>query len=78
MTEILSVGLQKTDKGLKVPIKRNFTKFWVVVLLSHMNNHLIPRRIQFTASQHLFSFRSYKGLKMAKSARPAEFVTSYD
>ena len=37
------------------------TEFWVVVLLSQMKDHLIPRRMQFTASQYLFSFQSYKG-----------------
>ena len=44
------------------------TKFWVVVLLSHMEDYLIPRRMQFTASLYLLSFQSYKGLKMARSA----------
>ena len=42
--------------------------------------------MQFTVSQYLFSFQSYKGLKWPnqsnlwdkKLARPAEFVTSYD
>ena len=37
-------------------------KFWVVVLLSPMKDHLIPRRMQFTASRYLFSFQSYKDL----------------
>ena len=36
-------------------------KFWDVVLLSHMKHYLIPRRVQFTASQYLFSFQGYKG-----------------
>ena len=39
------------------------------VLLSHMKDHLIPRRMQFSASQYLFSFQIYKGLMMAKSAK---------
>ena len=38
----------------------------MLILLSHMTDHLMPRRMQFTTSQHLFSFQSYKGLKIAK------------
>ena len=37
-------------------------KFSVIVLLSHIKDHLTPRRMQFTASRYLFSFQSYKGL----------------
>ena len=40
------------------------TKFWVVVLLSHMKERLIPRRMQFTASRYLLSFQSYKSLNI--------------
>ena len=36
----------------------------MVVLLVHMKDHLIPRRMQFTASRYLFSFQSYKGLNI--------------
>ena len=43
-------------------------KLWVVVLLSHMKYHLLPRRIKLTVSQYLFLFHSYKDLNMAKSA----------
>ena len=32
-------------------LKAYETKFWVVILLSHMKDHLIPRRMQFTASR---------------------------
>ena len=39
-------------------------KFSVVALLSHMKDHLIPRRMQFTASRYLFSFQSYEGLNI--------------
>ena len=35
-------------------------KFWAVVLLSHVKDHLLPRRMQFTASRYLFLFQSYK------------------
>ena len=35
-----------------------------VVLLSHMKDHLILRRMQFTASRYLFSFQSYEGLNI--------------
>ena len=59
------------------------TKFWVVVLLSHMEDHLIPRRMRFTASRYLFSFQNYKGLnipnqKGIERVWEQEFVTSYD
>ena len=43
-------------------------KFWAVILLSYMKDHLIPRQMQFTTSQYLFSFQSYKDLKMTESA----------
>ena len=53
--------LHRFNNVFKVPIKRNFG---VVVLLSHMKDHLMPRRMQFTASRYLFSFHSYKGLNI--------------
>ena len=37
-------------------LKRNFS---VAVLLSLMKDHLIPRRMQFTAYQYLFSFQRF-------------------
>ena len=39
-------------------------KFWVVFLLSYTKDHVIPRKMQFTASRYLFSFQSYKGLNI--------------
>ena len=39
-------------------------KFWLVVLLSHMKDHLLPRRMQLTAFRYLFSFQSYKCLNI--------------
>ena len=46
---------------IKVPMKQ---KFWVVVLLSHIKDHLIQRRMQVTTSRYLFSLQSYKGLNI--------------
>ena len=40
------------------------TKFWVLDLMSHVKDRLIPRRMQFTASRYLFLFQSYNCLKI--------------
>ena len=42
---------------LKVPIEQNFG---LLFYRSHMKDHLIPKRMQFTASCYLFSFQSYR------------------
>ena len=45
------------------------SKFWVVGLLSHVKDHLMPRRMQFAASRYLFSFRGYKAVNTVYQIR---------
>ena len=61
-------------------------KFWIVVLLAHMKDHLVPRTMLFTASQYLFWLQSDKGLNLPNqrdtvkglgTMDSAKLVTSY-
>ena len=77
-------SMQQVQYGQYLKSLRN--EILGVIFLSHMKDYLIPRRIQFTTSDYLLSFQSYKGLKWPNERNlrdkelvlSAEFVTSYD